>query len=861
MAGFNPFKKFRVYQKHALAALGIMAMISFVILPSYFMLSDRSGNRTQENLIASCRRSGYGNVDQIMLHNNLIPSRRTLIDFYFNLFRNLDPLGQDSTGRFRPFAEMIGQMQSEFQSSEALIIDWLLARYAQEKGVEITDELIKNHLNLITDNAVSTAIFFNACENTGITERQALMLIREYLLASSMKGMFLNSISPVSPLSRWDYYQRTNRFLTAEVAAVPVEKFIDKIKSPSEKELKTFFDRHKDQVYNPSFSETGFAIPARIAFQVIDSQPTQEMLDSITPEEVKNFYEENKAQLFMRRQEPLPSPQGVPGGAASGLPSGFGSSLFPTSPGGGLEASGFDLLLNPEITAPMGPVILPETETPDSIPDSVPDSIPDTTEESVPPQSEDTENSETPETPQPDSLSGFEQPSLFRNVVFQSEIEVENVLPEPVIVELPTPEVPQEESEPLPVEPPQEPVVEKVVVEGGIGEEIVPEIPNAEESTPSGESSDAATTENAVPETGEDIGNVLGGDFDPTTEDGDISVLYQPLSEVESTIRQFLAHDKVQNALKEVQGKMEAFSTAYTLYDEKEGGNALQPPDLETLATELNLRITTESQPLSRFEVLDKAYFDDLTVRQFLGQVFRSDSHNFEVVLGKEDSYFTQSEPRLMYVGWVIERHSKHVPEFSEEGIPALVEKRWLEIHAKELAQKHAEELANLANESRDKSLKELFADQDLKIVETERFSWLRQTFASFGTSDDTPYPLGTVNEKGAEVSLFGDAKNRVLVAPGEGFMETAYSLQIGESGVAMNQPETVVYVIRVLDSSPSENILWEPFTGSARTYNFEKAGLRTARQKAVRSWVESIEKAVGFRWENRPQSFLQTED
>jgi hypothetical protein len=202
---------------------------------------------------------------------------------------------------------------------------------------------------------------------------------------------------------------------------------------------------------------------------------------------------------------------------------------------------------------------------------------------------------------------------------------------------------------------------------------------------------------------------------------------------------------------------------------------------------------------------------------------------------------------------WITAEKKEKRPEKLEE-VREIVLKRWKEIEARVLAQKKADELATEVKTS-DKPLAEVFSGRsDVSVVETEPFTW-----KSFGGTHpliayQRAFPgLGEVCEKGVSE---GDSEfdNKVIVAPGMDFMHTVFSLQIGETGVAMNQPQTVAYVVRVTSSFPSADALWEQFQllSGREALN---AGLPDMVTSALEAWLDVIRGKTGFRWVNKPDA------
>lgn len=839
MAGFNPFKKFRSIQKYALAALGLMAIFSFVVIPSYLMLQDdnsRSGGKTP--LIAKCRRqSGFGNIDEMRLQR-FVKDKSDLSYFYQLIYQNMAMAFGNSAETERLLKPLEDHFNSiANRSDERVIVDWLLARYAEEKGVVITDEQISAHLNAISYEWLTTAHFLEICKTMGMPESSVRYLLREALLTQSMMNLFDSSLRPVTMLSNWDYYQRANRSLSLEVAAVPVTSFAAEVKAPSKKELQHFFEENKSRVYNPAVPDSGFATPTRLTFEMIEAVPSDELLASIPREEIEAYYEENKATRFLKREErPLFPGTGSGTSPLPGMDSGVGSSLFPSGPlsGGanslfpGLE--GFTPSDTPDLDlSDMEPAEETPTEettaeetTPEPAvqPEPVTEEAPQ--EEAPAPQpepaaQEETPNEETAETPE---QAAFENRSVYRTAAYRAE-ETEEAAP-------------AVEADKTAEQPAEQPAVEPTEESGtDIVLELGPET--------------SADAENPLEENANEDSPVVEGE-------GDASILYMPLEEVESTIRAILAEKKLEEAMKEIDKEMREYFTAYTLM----GENAPPKLNLDTLAAKYHLSVLREEQLISVFEAQKKDYWRNSRVQQFLFTAFSNDSPNFDVILGREQMMYYLMDPPIRYVGWVTERHIQAVPEFTDPGVEEMVEKRWYEVNARELAKKRAEALAEIANKTPEKSLRESLLAEAVEIVETERFTWYEASYANFSSSGEVPYYSGEIRERGVArgESIFD---NQLIQAPGNAFMETAYSLRDGQAGVSFNQPETMIYVVRVLDYFPAEETLWKNFVDTPY-FRSDRVGLQMDRVETFQKWLKQIEEYFGFEWVNRPQGASMTQ-
>ena len=82
--------------------------------------------------------------------------------------------------------------------------------------------------------------------------------------------------------------------------------------------------------------------------------------------------------------------------------------------------------------------------------------------------------------------------------------------------------------------------------------------------------------------------------------------------------------------------------------------------------------------------------------------------------------------------------------------------------------------------------------------------------------------------------------------------MQAVFSLSSGEIGVAVNQPKTFVYVVRIASESPSEEVLREQFLQSGRSAEIRQIAV-TEEQKLVRNWYEDLESQLNVEWHREP--------
>lgn len=413
-AGYNPFKKFRKYRKKGLAFLGVFTILAFILLPILMKLMD-SGS-SHGGAIASTRR--YGKIDQYTLQE----ARQQYFNvrgFYFALLRQFVDSGTVSYDKGYPMLkateepfyalDSLIQRMDTSPSEEYLIDRWLLTKYANEQGLVISDQMVFEYLQTLTQNQLKNDDIEIVLKNLGISSRQFLNMMRQEVLINNISTLLsLNQYdgegSNVPFSLKWNWYQRMNRSVAAEVAVIPVNSFVDQVSDPTEAELKAFFEEHKRHTYNPNLPQSGFMPSKKVAFQLVQKSLTQKARDTISEKEIKEYYEAHKDTLF-KRESALEQPE----------------SLFP----GGF--SGFD-----------EKSFMPGTFDPSSIFRTPSDVAPILSEP------EKTDESTTPESDDDDSAA---LNRYFHHVAYQNESE-EEVTEETPVEETPAPT----EETPTPVE-------------------------------------------------------------------------------------------------------------------------------------------------------------------------------------------------------------------------------------------------------------------------------------------------------------------------------------------------------------------------------------------------------------------------
>jgi len=94
----------------------------------------------------------------------------------------------------------------------------------------------------------------------------------------------------------------------------------------------------------------------------------------------------------------------------------------------------------------------------------------------------------------------------------------------------------------------------------------------------------------------------------------------------------------------------------------------------------------------------------------------------------------------------------------------------------------------------------------------------------------------------------FGTVEN--VDQAGDDFMKAAYALKQGEIGVAMNLPQTAVYVMRLVETTPSEKYLVAMF--ETDPYYKYRAIANGENRKVFSTWIRNLREEAGLEWKER---------
>jgi len=179
---------------------------------------------------------------------------------------------------------------------EGLVLLWLLARRAQELGVEASDHFINRFFHEITQQRVTPEKWRSILERASMSDRQFFAAMRERLLASQLRQLCLSALSATTPAQRWDYLKRLRQQATIEAAPLPVGDYVAEVEDPGDQTVRAFFEEHRNDYDLPTLPTPGFRQPQRVNVRYFRLVPG-EIAKSISAKDIKAYTETNQQQL------------------------------------------------------------------------------------------------------------------------------------------------------------------------------------------------------------------------------------------------------------------------------------------------------------------------------------------------------------------------------------------------------------------------------------------------------------------------------------------------------------------------------------------------------------------------------------
>lgn len=826
----SPFKHFRKHQKAMLAVIGILTMLAFTILPS---VMDRMGSMSAQDPAVA---TAFGETVRQSDLSQMLQDRNLANQFVHGCL--VMATGSEQMAAFHAYIRLQRNAQQYFgtTSEEEVMRIYLLAEEAKRVGVVVSDDTVNKFLREITEDKVPSSGYASLVKQLKVSQAEVFSALRTELAAAHLAEMSMPS-AQATPAQRWDYYRRLKQRTSLEVAPVRVAEFLDEVADPSQAELAAFFDAHKEQEPDPLSPTPGFKVPKQAAFQYFKADYDKFYDEaSVTQEEIEKHYEQYKDQRYLysafdsAETEP-PATDKKPEADESGETK---------------EKSETPAESESKPSKAKEPEGAPAKEKAESATEKPAEEKPaaDKPAEKKADEEKPSEEKAADEKPADQESKSDAQSSLLRTAPELTAAAAlrgaPGVLGGLLLADADAETTDEKKADEKKTdEKPAEAVAEDSETEKkpAADSEKPADEAGAKEQEPAAKEQAAAAKPAAPlpPAISDDL--LLPRDI----RQG-VTPKYAPLWRVEASIRKELAGqkavEKMTKALEPIQAKMRRFSRDLGPVDDEEDEGQPQKkqalPDFSKLAQANQLtEQTTGLLTALTFKEQHPALADATPEAQSMSERPR---HFLEIaygVLPELQSAVVKDLAGNRYLAWKTEEKEAYVPELSE--VRDEVVKSWKMAKARDLARKRAEALVDEARKA-DKSLKDAFADQEgLSVTTTPAFSWLTRGAAG---SLDSQAPVRLSEVEGVQ-----DA--------GPDFMREAFNLSVGETGFAMNQPQTICYVIRVVSLEPSREVLRTTFM--ADSYSSYAAASMEDRREVLNAWIKGIENEAHLTWKRPP--------
>jgi hypothetical protein len=324
---------------------------------------------------------------------------------------------------------------------------------------------------------------------------------------------------------------------------------------------------------------------------------------------------------------------------------------------------------------------------------------------------------------------------------------------------------------------------------------------------------------------------------------------YKPLEKVRDEIHRELAHQKVLELLEHLRQQFQEYHSDLAIYDSQGAEENTKPPvrpSFKELAKKTGMEARDSGGLLNVFQTRELDIGSSLIEgrSEFVNVVYQK----LPDFLPKISSDLAMNE----YLFWKTKETPEKVPEWTDKGVREQVLAAWKLEQARSIAEKEAERLAKIARQSKQPLEKVLAKRPHVRVYQSDPFTWLTEGAIPGAMSGAQP-EISPIRAAGA-ASGVEDA----VQVPGSGFMQAVFHRDRGEVGVAMNQPETTVYVFRVTEMTPAS---WENFVSEVtESYGLFPVVYRDV-ERADQAWRKSIEAAAGLKWERPPVEAVRGEE
>jgi hypothetical protein len=906
-SAFSPFHIFRKYQKTALAAITLLSMFAFVCVgPSMY-----GGGGGRANRIPAVATWKYGDILQTQVNDKLtwrIRINKFLREIYIAAMSKGKIDTESNPPAFEP-ENVDGVLRAMVMAKKAELMGMSVSDDAVNDFIDAV-----THKSL--DQATKDQALLKAIGDRGSAAQlsnQFFEAMRFELLANNFARLLFNDANEYdTPEQRWDYYSRLERTATVQVMPVAVKDFVDKVPTPANDELTALFDKYKDQLSQPESPEPGFKVPSRGVFQYFKAvKATFAKADEpkVTDEEINDYYAKHKENFrkssFDDTTFPPPDVKPKTGDKpkTDEKPKVDDKSHTGDKPKTDDKAKSDDKTktdakskvddkakADDESKTDEKPKTDDKSKADDKAKTDEKPKVDDKAKSDEKPKTDDKPKTDgktktddnpadgksanvgprvhhfaddellaladpatAPAAPSADTKATDNQPvdekatdtgSTAKPDSAKDSTKSDADKPAPTKTEPPKADTPKTEpakTDSNQTEPPKSAPAktESAKTESGKTEPAKTDTSKTDTSktgTSKTDTSKTDTSKTTPPKTGADTSPAV--EYDSVTD-----------PKVRAQIRTLLANQKAAEEINKAFGptgklrlEVSKYSQARSRWRAKGAPADQEPdvPDFKELAKSFGVTFeqtgkVSAQEAQDQTELAKSSHVDEtefLRLIPFTSQAFDPRLPSYRPV----DS--ASSDAETSYLWWRTDDFKDaYVPEFAD--VKADVLHAWKMIEARKLALAEAKTYAEDANKRRS-TLKEIFQNRaNLAPKEVGPFPWLTLSSVPFGESMQPVTRLTQVT--GVEMA-------------GDEFMRAVFDTEVGSTTVAMNQPQTIAYVVQVQKFDPTEDVFRQKFqtyeTQAVNSPNRDIAALAAQRatNRVVIAKVMAIEEELGFK-------------
>ncbi|TWU26246.1 hypothetical protein Pla52o_00990 [Novipirellula galeiformis] len=875
----SPFEIFRKNLKPLMVLLIMLAMFSFVVLPAldtYLRQGAGGGGDTKlasfDGIEISQNRVSYMTQN----HQSMVRFLRELAE------RTILEGGSPKTPGFRYDEQnkRVGALGiSEMPSEQLSLKTMQFASEANKAGFELDNAAIGAWLNMFVDNRFSDkqidAMLMESTRNqmgrVHLYEQLRMHLLADIYNRTGFAVVAAGQMPIMTPAEEWNNFLKLNREATVTAYGIPVETFVSKTDAnPSESDIQAMYEEGKDTDPNDQSPRPAFHRQYTAQFEYLVGD-----LQSFIDAEAVKFSEEELRAEYERRLA-------------------GGDFKLPVDPA---EQAAADATMSDDLETEADTVEV-KVEEMEAKPADAPAAKEDAAKEDAKPEakkpeakeevkkeepakadSEEAKNSEesapesdatSEETPADEDKTSRRRPmntanSAVRLVAFQ---EASDEPADDVSKETPAEPKPEEKPEAKPADaapsdekPAEKPAekpksddkpADKPKAADKPAEEAKPEMKEApakeapakeapaKEEPAKEEPADAKETPKA-----EMAAEAKPAETKPAAEKKPETESFEAVREqIADSLARPIAEANMNKAMAEMFSQMRRYFNQHAIHSsDKRNGlevEELAPFDLKKLGESFGFRyqkigsnteFSIEAEPIAQSLEVGSQQLSR-------GPSFTSFMYGGQTQMGPVPRQLLYSPLRTVddrggktYISWKTGEQKAYTPKLEEVRDEVIAAIRFRE--ARKLALEAAVELADKANKD-GLELSELVPAENKDDVQSGLgpFSWM-DSFGFQGAS------IGNVPE---------------LNSVGQEFMKAVFTSEVGEYAVAMNLPESVVYVAKPTNFQPSMDDLKALFQNPRERMMAMLAGGGSTNE-VVQGFYEAVDKRTDFSYAREPEA------